>query len=152
MQDQLDNILIRWVWYSYSLFTLVFFLDLLSSAPLSGTIEPKSITNARRLYASCINEDIIEMKSVDTILSFIKKELGGWPILQGPIWNDSTFNYSSLLVKLHEYNKNVIYNINTKIDLINSSVYCIRVRQIVIDLQGTTLTDSSLLSSSFVHK
>ncbi len=128
MQNQLDNTLIGRVYYnSYILYSFLFYIDLLSSLSLNDTIESKTITSARRLYGSCIDETSIEMKSIDTILSFITKELGGWPILEGSKWNHSTFNFSRLLLKLHEYNKNPIYNINTKIDLINSSIYCIRV-------------------------
>jgi membrane metallo-endopeptidase-like protein 1 len=128
MQDQLDNTLISRICYSFSLFIFLFLADLLSSVPLNSTAEPKAITNVRRLYASCVNEAAIEMKSVDTILTFINTELGGWPVLQGSTWNNSVFNFSSLLIKLHEYNTNIIYRINTKIDILNSSVHCIRVR------------------------
>ena len=128
MQDQLDNTLISTIWDLNPLFTFVSFLDLLSSSSPNRIVEPKAITNVRRLYASCINETTIELKSVNEILSFINRELGGWPILEGSTWNHSTFNLSNLLLKLHEYNKGIIYNINTKVDLINSSIYCIRVR------------------------
>ncbi len=128
MQDQLDNTLISMICDLNPLFTFVSFLDLLSSPPPNRIVEPKAITNVRRLYASCINETTIELKSVDEILSFINRELGGWPILEGSTWNHSTFNLSNLLIKLHEYNKGIIYNVNTKVDLINSSIYCIRVR------------------------
>jgi hypothetical protein len=128
MQDQLDSTLISRICDRNPLFIFAFFVDLLSSSPLNRIVEPKAITNIRRLYASCINETSIELKSVDEILSFINTELGGWPILQGSTWNHSTFNLSSLLIKLHEYNKAIIYNINTKIDLINSSSYSIQVR------------------------
>ncbi|CAF3894392.1 unnamed protein product [Rotaria sp. Silwood1] len=127
MQDQLDNILISKGCYSYHLITFAVFLDLLSFLPSNKTNEPKAITNVHRLYASCINENAIERTSVNVILSFINTELGGWPILQGSTWNYSTFDFSRLLLKLHEYNKDVIYHINTKIDMINSSVYCIRI-------------------------
>ncbi len=128
MQDQLDNTLISTICDLNPLFTFVSFLDLLSSSPPNRIVEPKAITNVRRLYASCINETTIELRSVNEILSFINRELGGWPILEGSTWNHSTFNLSNLLIKLHEYNKGIIYNVNTKVDLINSSIYCIRVR------------------------
>ena len=128
MQDQLDNTLISTICDINPLFTFVSFLDLLSSSPPNRIVESKAITNVRRLYASCINETTIELKSVDEILSFINRELGGWPILEGSTWNHSTFNLSNLLISLHEYNKGIIYNVNTKVDLVNSSIYCIRVR------------------------
>ena len=84
--------------------------------------------NVYRLYASCINEEAIELKSIATLMTFVNEELGGWPILYGSRWTHSTFNLSSLLLKLRQYNKNIIYNINTVADLTNSSIYCIRVR------------------------
>ncbi|CAF3760157.1 unnamed protein product [Rotaria sp. Silwood1] len=59
--------------------------------------------NARRMYASCVDEDGIEAEGIDTILSFVNTELGGWPILQGSTWNNATFNFSRILLKLNEY-------------------------------------------------
>ena len=102
--------------------------DLLSLSPSNGTAEPKAITNARRLYASCVNEEAIEAEGVDAILSFINTELGGWPILQGSTWNNSTFNFSRLLLKLNQNKDFAIYNVHTKLDEKNSSVPSIRVR------------------------
>ncbi|CAF1004666.1 unnamed protein product [Rotaria sordida] len=49
MQDQLGSTLI----------------NLLTTLPSNSTIESKAITNARRLYTSCINEAMIEMKKKD---------------------------------------------------------------------------------------
>ncbi|UJR17718.1 hypothetical protein I4U23_004616 [Adineta vaga] len=57
--------------------------DLLSSKPLNEMVELKATINARRMYTSCVNEDVIEVEDVDVILTFINRELGGWPILQG---------------------------------------------------------------------
>ena len=102
-------------------FTLSLFSDLLSSSPPNGTVELKATFNARRMFNSCIDEDAIEEENVDVILSFINTEFGGWPILQGSTWNNSTFNLSRLLVKLSEYSNSVIYNVGTQIDEKNSS-------------------------------
>ncbi len=95
--------------------------------PLNGTIEPKAIANARRLYATCMDEDSIETEEVDTLVSLINREFGGWPILQGSTWDESTFNLSQLWLKLSQYNNFVFYQIETKIDKRNTSTYCIRV-------------------------
>jgi hypothetical protein len=80
------------------------------------------------MYTSCINEDAIEADGVNAILSFINTELGGWPILHGSTWNNSTFNFSHLLLKLSEYGNTVIYSVGIRIDEKNSSLQGIRVR------------------------
>lgn len=107
----------------------MFCVDLLSSLSLNKTVGSKAIANVQRLYTSCMDDTSTELNSVKTVLSFISTELGGWPILLGSTWNHSTYNFSRVLLKLHEYNQNIIYNINTNIDLINSSIHCIRVKK-----------------------
>ncbi len=66
---------------------------------------------------------------MDTVLSILDNELGGWPILNGLSWNQTQFNLSRLLFKLREYNNNIIYNCGTATDDKNSSAYYIRVRK-----------------------
>jgi hypothetical protein len=101
--------------------------DLLSSLPPNRMTEAKAITNARRLYNSCVDEYAMETEGVDAILSLINTEFGGWPILQGSTWNQSMFNFSQLLFKLSQYNNFVFYHIETKINRKNISMYRIRV-------------------------
>ncbi len=95
---------------------------------MNNTDKLKAIVNVRRLYNSCIDEDTIETNGIDVILSLIKREFGGWPILQDSIWNNSEWNLSKILFKLSQYNTNVFYNIKTNIDERNSSIYAIQVR------------------------
>ena len=107
----------------------ILILDLLSSPLSNETTEAKSIVNSRILYFSCINEDAIEKDGVDDLISLINKELGGWPILQGSTWNESTFDLSRTLFKLSQYNKFVFFNVFTYIDEINSTAYAIYVSE-----------------------
>lgn len=44
--------------------------------------ESESVANAKRLYASCVDEASIEERSLTDILTLINKEFGGWPILK----------------------------------------------------------------------
>jgi hypothetical protein len=90
-------------------------------------VEPKAIINARRLYTSCIDEYAIEKEGVDAILSLINVEFGGWPILQGSTWNESTFNLSDLWFKLSQYNSFIFYYVETTISKKNTSTYHIQV-------------------------
>jgi uncharacterized protein YjfI (DUF2170 family) len=98
--------------------------------PSNGTVEPKAVTNTRNLYNSCIDEATIETDGVEPILSIIKNEFGGWPILQGASWNVSTFNLSDLLIKLRKYGDGIIYSVVTATSQENSSFYDIEVRAI----------------------
>ncbi|UJR31747.1 hypothetical protein I4U23_019225 [Adineta vaga] len=110
-------------------------VDILTSPQPNETIQIKAISNARRLYSSCVNEVAIESAGVDTVLSIVDHELGGWPILQGTSWNETHFNLSRLLIKLREYNNNVIFNCGTATDDKNSSAYYIRIAQSDLGLE-----------------
>ncbi|CAF2523535.1 unnamed protein product [Rotaria sp. Silwood2] len=91
-------------------------IDLLSSPPVNNVNEPKAVLNARRFYNSCIDEDEVEANGVDTILSLINTEFGGWPILQGSSWNSAKFDLPNLLFQLRKYYSNTIYRIDTAFD------------------------------------
>ncbi|CAF1189094.1 unnamed protein product [Rotaria sp. Silwood1] len=112
-------------------------IDLLSSKPPNGTVEPNAIINARRLYDSCINEAGIETDGVESVLSIVNNELGGWPILQGHTWSPPNFNLSDLLLKLRKYDDGVIFSVNTATNQENSSVYDIELGQGTLGLQET---------------
>ncbi|CAF4100223.1 unnamed protein product, partial [Adineta steineri] len=113
--------------------------DLLSSSSSNRTKKSKAITNARRLYSSCIDEGAIETEGVDVIMSMINKELGGWPVLQGSAWNESTFDFDRLMLKLSQYNSYIFYTVNTDVDEKSSSVRSIHIRP------------SKLAKDNFIH-
>ncbi|CAF3834479.1 unnamed protein product [Rotaria magnacalcarata] len=104
-------------------------IDLLTLSTSNNTNKPEAIFNAQRLFASCVNETAIVADSVDVLLSFVNTELGGWPILKGSTWDDTTFNFSQLLLKLAEYGSDVIYIAGTQIDDRNSSIQAILIGQ-----------------------
>ncbi|CAF3665615.1 unnamed protein product [Rotaria socialis] len=117
-------------------------VDLLSSSPINERTEPKAIINARRWYNSCINESAIEEEGVDVILSFINKELGGWPILLGDKWDGSTFDPYRVILTLSQYNHFMPYRVETTIDLKNSSLRSIRIKpsiDLTVNLIPTTV-------------
>ncbi|CAF2118844.1 unnamed protein product [Rotaria magnacalcarata] len=104
-------------------------VDILTSELPKDSIKIKAIANARLLYNACVNESAIETAGVDTILSVLENELGGWPIVNGLSWDEKNFNLSNLLLKLREYNNNIIFNCGTSTDDRNSSAYFIRISQ-----------------------
>ncbi len=114
------------------------YLDLLKTTPANETDELQCVMNARSLYSSCVDEEKIEAEGNDPVLSLITTEFGGWPILEGSSWNESTFNLSNLLLKLRQYNYNIIFRINTDVDEENSTLPDIEVNQ--IDYQSYRIT------------
>ena len=56
------------------------------------------------------------------ILSVVNETFGGWPILHGTFWNESTFNFPRLILGLRQYNYNILYRVGTDVDEKNSSV------------------------------
>jgi membrane metallo-endopeptidase-like protein 1 len=117
--------------YNFNYIFLIFHLiysDLLSATPSNDTMEPHAIVNARNLYDSCIDEATIETDGVESVLSIVNNEFGGWPILLGVSWNASTFNLSDLLLKLRRYDDEIILSVVTAVNQENSSVYDIEVR------------------------
>jgi neprilysin len=115
---------------SHRMLLLLFLLtctDLLSAMPTSRTVEPNAVINARRLYQSCLNESNIEIDGVEPILDIINNEFGGWPILEGTMWNDATYNLTNLLLQLRKYDNGMIYSVGTATNQENSSIYDIEV-------------------------
>jgi hypothetical protein len=90
-------------------------------------MESKAVTNARRLYDSCVDEYAIEIESLSVVLPLINEEFGGWPLVQGSKWNESMFDLSHIMLKLSQYNNFVFYHVETTIDNIDALKYRIRV-------------------------
>ncbi|CAF1552281.1 unnamed protein product, partial [Rotaria sp. Silwood1] len=124
-------------------------VDMLTSPLPNNTAHIQSLINARRLYDSCVNETAIELESINTILSFVNNELGGWPILQGSSWNSLSFNLSRLLLKLREYSHNILYGCGTSPDDKNSSIYYIRVYQSDIGLEQRTNYENLRITTAY---
>ncbi|CAF2909193.1 unnamed protein product, partial [Rotaria sp. Silwood2] len=130
-------------------------VDMLTAPILDDFKSLQSIMNARRLYDTCINETAIDLEAINVILSFVHNELGGWPILQGSPWNETSYNLTRLFIKLREYNQNMIFGFSTSADDINSSVNFIRVYQsdIVLAQRSNYLNETKVTKTyrQFIH-
>ncbi|CAF1545501.1 unnamed protein product, partial [Adineta ricciae] len=109
-------------------------IDLLTTSSTNNN-ELQSISNARILYASCINEDAIETDSLKTILSFIDTELGGWPIIKGSNWSTLNYSLENQLLRLTLYSLYPLYTTATTVDATNSSLYSIFIGQSQLNLR-----------------
>lgn len=131
LRTQLDNNVVGPFFIDFRIrIRFVLFLDILTSPLPNDMKHIRAILNARTLYDSCVNESAIETAGTETVLNVLENELGGWPILRGNAWNSNRFNFSNLLIRLREYNNNIIYSCGTATDDKNSSAYYIRVSQI----------------------
>ncbi|CAF1324461.1 unnamed protein product [Rotaria sordida] len=127
-------------------------VDLLSSTPSNGTIESKAITNARHWYNECVNGNASKIEDILAIFSFIQKELGGWPLIEGLAWNESTFDFYRLMFKLNQYNSFKLYTVKTIIDYKNSSLRSILIYPTspLIDMHLLTIEGMKIIELSSV--
>ena len=59
--------------------------------------EPLIFSSVRKLYSSCMDQDLLEQVGREKILEMVKK-LGGWPVLQRE-WSADSFQWQKLLEK-----------------------------------------------------
>ena len=92
-------------------------------------VEPKAVTNARRLYQSCVDELEIELENGVVMHDMIDEELGGLSSSSNSRWDESTFNLPNTLLKFNQYNYFPFYQVATTINYksLDRSRYCIRV-------------------------
>ena len=60
--------------------------------------EPAVFSSVRKLYASCMDLDLLDKEGSRKILQVIE-ELGGWPVLQGEDWDPDKFDWQEVAGK-----------------------------------------------------
>ena len=56
--------------------------------------------NIRRLYKSCMNEDLIKKRGINPVKEKLK-QLGGWPVLEGDQWNgDNSYRWYDQVLQM----------------------------------------------------
>ncbi|KAL8599693.1 hypothetical protein ACOMHN_064139 [Nucella lapillus] len=89
----------------------------------------KATTKAKNLYASCLNETLIDLQGLEPIQQLVA-ELGGWPTVEGPSWReDGAHHVMDLIVKLRHYNNKVFIEMWVSADDKNSEVNIIQLDQ-----------------------
>lgn len=61
---------------------------------------------AKYFYKSCMNAELLEKRNLEPLFKLLES-LGGWPVLEGKKWNESTFDWLELAAKLRLYNNDV---------------------------------------------
>lgn len=69
-----------------------------------------------------MNKTLIEADGLNTIQDILK-ELGGWPVLEGPLWNEGNFNWRDSVYRFRKHGFSVDYFIDFSvgIDVKNST-------------------------------
>ncbi|KAK2705540.1 neprilysin-2-like [Artemia franciscana] len=84
--------------------------------------EPKPFTLVKNLYKSCMNKNLIEERGLEPMKAIIK-ELGGWPVLEGDSWDESSFVWYESVYQYRKVGYSVDYFIDFSVttDLKNST-------------------------------
>uniref|UniRef100_A0A182P2Z4 Uncharacterized protein n=1 Tax=Anopheles epiroticus TaxID=199890 RepID=A0A182P2Z4_9DIPT len=64
-------------------------------------------TKARHLFVSCMNYDLIEKRGLEPLRTLLHS-LGGWPVLEPDMWDESSFSWLNLTAALRRYNNDVL--------------------------------------------
>ncbi|XP_031344609.1 neprilysin-2-like isoform X1 [Photinus pyralis] len=98
--------------------------------------EPKPFVLLKRVYKSCMNKTAIESDGLTTIKSILK-DLGGWPVLEGPKWEEGKFNWRQSVYKFRKAGYSVDYflDFSIGIDFKNTSRRVIDIDQGALGLR-----------------
>ncbi|XP_076260621.1 neprilysin-2-like [Rhynchophorus ferrugineus] len=72
---------------------------------------------AKKFYKTCMNEKAIEQQGLRKIEK-IFKEIGGWPILEGPDWDSEKFDFIKAvrILRNNGINTDFFFNISVEVD------------------------------------
>lgn len=77
-----------------------------TSEPTKAPRKLSAEQKAKYLYASCMNAEILEGRGIEPLMRLLDT-LGGWPVLEGEVWNKSSFDWLQLASKLRLYNNDI---------------------------------------------
>ncbi|XP_035210754.1 neprilysin-2-like [Stegodyphus dumicola] len=71
---------------------------------LTGT-EPDFIIKIKALYDSCMDNERREVEGIEPLKKALKN-LGGWPVVEGENWNETSFDWMNTTFRLREMGQN----------------------------------------------
>ncbi|KAF0289689.1 Neprilysin-2 [Amphibalanus amphitrite] len=72
----------------------------LIDAPVQAQDPPATVT-LKKYFSSCMDKDGIEKKALDPMKSILKR-MGGWPVLEGLSWDESSFDWAEAIYRNRE--------------------------------------------------
>ncbi|CAG0895469.1 unnamed protein product [Darwinula stevensoni] len=96
-------------------------LRLLVEEPIRET-EPPPFVMLKNVYASCMNKTQVNALGLHA-LKEVLNDLGGWPVVRGADWNETSFSWNGLIYKYRNMGFSIDYFIDFSVvtDIKNSS-------------------------------
>ncbi|GAB1605929.1 neprilysin-1-like [Argonauta hians] len=88
----------------------------------------RAIRKAKILYKSCMNETLIEERSLQEFEKVLVGELGDWPV-RNKNWNRNNYNLVNLLVTIRKYSARPLVEISVRSNNKNSTSYVLTIDQ-----------------------
>ncbi|XP_077533139.1 neprilysin-1-like isoform X2 [Haemaphysalis longicornis] len=103
----------------------------LLESPVDGS-DSNATINAKNLYASCLNETVIEARREKPLLELLDS-LGSWPVIS-PNWTEEEFDWLNLTAVMRRHNNDILFGQWVSADSKNSTVNIIHLDQAEIGL------------------
>lgn len=89
----------------------------------------------KKLYKSCMNINIIQDRGIKPLVDILQT-IGGWPVVQGHSWNESTWTWqnSSLISSEIGYTTDYIFKLTIAADRLNNTIRIIYVSRIIFSI------------------
>ncbi|XP_067139630.1 neprilysin-2-like [Centruroides vittatus] len=107
-------------------------LRVMVDKPLNDS-SPDFIVRLKNMYESCMNLTEIEKKDAEP-LKKVLKEMGGWPVIEGPSWDGSNFDWIDTLIlfRKYGYSHDILLDLSVTPDYRNNTNH-------IVDLDQTSL-------------
>ncbi|XP_076365013.1 neprilysin-2-like isoform X2 [Tachypleus tridentatus] len=109
-------------------------LRVLVERNLTGT-EPDYITKMKDMYNTCMETKTIDKKGSEP-LQKVLSEMGGWPVVEGELWDGSNFDWLETLFKFrkHGYSHDIMLDLSVTPDYRNNSHHIVDLDQPVLGM------------------
>ncbi|XP_035221572.1 neprilysin-2-like [Stegodyphus dumicola] len=111
--------------------------------------EPYFIQMIKRFYYSCMDLERIQQKGSEP-LKKVLKDLGGWPVVEGENWNETSFEWIDSIEQMSKkgYNHNILMGLSILPDDKNNTIQIIKLDQAALEIPGLTYLMQGLNDSS----
>ena len=96
-------------------------LRTLLEKPIKDT-DARAFVLVKSIYQACMNTTEIEAHSLEDLKKTIKG-IGGWPVVEGPEWNERLFDWTSTMYEFMKlgFNSDIFFEFSVTPDMTNSS-------------------------------
>ncbi|XP_014208534.1 neprilysin-2-like [Copidosoma floridanum] len=111
------------------------------AAPIRYT-DLEAFKKTKNYYRSCMDRFRVEKEGVRPVMEILDK-IGGWPVLMGDQWNESSYDWRDTVYRIREEEFFIFFPIvaTIEIDFKNSSKYMIKVQNAVTTISPMFMLD-----------